>query len=293
MTPRRRAPEASSQPLPRPPKHTHSADRLFRRSLALSLIALAIHAACSRDTKVAPTESLTSARGSSCHKDCWYGLSCRGGAVFERRLTAVPCDQPCPEGRNIGNCRLGCGPPEQINKIDVDRCPLALCRDQLPKRPGDACISDDECGPTRAEPAGQTETPDGGSDALPDANGLRQIYLRCDIYTRACVERQAPMLADWLGPCDAALLAAQASDITGHIPDPSCSGGVCVVAEAHQGLSDWTCRPQGCSLRCSGDDECPQGAFCKNPGGRRCPRDLDGVCMPGPRHAPVANLPCR
>ncbi len=76
----------------------------------------------------------------------------------------------------------------------------------------------------------------------------------------------------------------------GAAPDPSCSGGRCVIYVPH----DQACVYQGCSRECTADHDCPVGAVCQEAPtscGINGPRP--GYCKPGPLNQIGVGLPCR
>jgi hypothetical protein len=214
-------------------------------------------------------------------------VACKDGLVTEWLHAPVPCrlwTGQCPN-RPVGQCQRGCG-AERIN-YGLQLCPMTICREHFPKVVGDSCQEDGDCRPTQA-----TRTAATGDGGATDAGtGVHQTYLRCDRDVGTCVEQAAPIVPDWLGPCDPAVLAGLDKGVYGAANDPSCSGGRCLVLVPH----DQTCIYQGCSKSCITDDECPQGAVCQEAPALACgaPTGLKGYCKPGPLNSIGISLTCR
>ena len=150
---------------------------------------------------------------------------------------------------------------------------MTICRENYPKQPGDQCEEEADCHPTVAVPV------DGG---------VNQTYLRCDVERRMCVEADAPELKDWLGRCDPDLMSQMQRGAYGAIADPSCSGSLCAYLAAH----GEDCVQQGCTMLCSVDEECPQGAVCQNNSACPAPGEPNGYCKPGARNSIGVGLAC-
>jgi hypothetical protein len=210
----------------------------------------------------------------SCHYDCFGAIECRDGTVIAKSHTVLSCsksDGTCPQSI-AGTCQKGCA-VEHIEEIP--NCPMRICRENYPKQPGDACMTEADCHPTVAVRA------DGG---------VWQAYLRCDITRGICVETAGPELGDWLGPCDPGLMAQLQTGAYGAVEDATCSGGLCVYYVSR----DKGCVYQGCTRPCATDEECPQGAVCQDMA--ECPTpgsSAHGYCKPGPRNEVDTGLSCR
>jgi len=140
------------------------------------------------------------------------------------------------------------------------------------KRVGDRCDSADDCLPTPAVPTSETS--------------VVNTYLACDSDAGTCVETAAPVVPDFLGPC--AIDAGAVPDgARGFLESTKCSGGLCIVTATSE------CVAEGCTVRCEGDHECPQGSICK-PLTYDEERDVGpkrGACKPGPIDV-WPSLPC-
>jgi hypothetical protein len=225
-----------------------------------------------------------------CHYDCFGFVACKDGVVTEWVHAPVPCAQwngECPH-RQVGQCQRGCGAERMDHRFEP--CPLTICREHYPKAVGDGCQEDGDCRPTRALPTTEADTADGGA-ADAGGTGVRQTYLRCDQDSGRCVERAAPIVPDWLGPCDPAVLRPLDEGAYGAAIDSSCTGGRCLVLVPH----DRSCIWQGCSKSCVSDDDCPQGAVCQEAPAVACgvSTDLKGYCKPGPLNQIGIGLTCR
>jgi hypothetical protein len=186
----------------------------------------------------------------------------------------VPCAEwtgHCPSAP-AGECRGGCGTDRFTDEV---ACPLAICRENYPKRVGDSCGTDQDCLPTPARPRSDSPLVD-------------NVYLRCDATTSRCVARAPVVVTDWLAPCNPQVIASIRADdralgtYGGMLDDPGCSEGVCAF-ESHFGES---CVRQGCSKRCLHDGECPEGASCTRddrPGCTNIAPPPAGYCKPGSR----------
>jgi hypothetical protein len=114
----------------------------------------------------------------SCHLDCFGGLQCEDGVIYESLSGPIPCWEqsgmfcPVTERRQ---CERGCrtdGVTWGRSSYDPDEDFAWLCEEGRPKEEGDPCAEDDHCAPT--EP---TET---------DA-GVEDMHLQCDVDAGACV----------------------------------------------------------------------------------------------------------
>lgn len=160
---------------------------------------------------------------------------------------------------------------------------MDICKERIPKDPGDACRTDDDCLPTRAK-------------VNSDFTTTHQTYLECDATLGVCVPREGPIVSDWLQRCDGAVLAPFEKGVPGAVPDPSCSEGLCIFYVPH----DRTCVLQGCSKRCERDDQCPDGAVCQDGSTMQCYGGSSsvslpagaGYCKPGPRNLIGVGLGC-
>ncbi len=221
-----------------------------------------------------------------CHYDCFGFTECQDGVVTQWAHSPVPCAYwtgQCPH-QIVGQCQKGCGVDRIQGGFSV--CPLTICREYYPKSVGDSCQDDADCSPTQAVKVAEA---DGGTDA--SSTGVHQTYLRCDQPSGKCVETAAPVIPDWLGPCDPAALANLEKGSYGAAVDPSCSGGKCLVLVPH----DRTCIYQGCSGSCTTDADCPQGAVCQEAPPIACGASptARGYCKPGPVNQIGIGLTCR
>jgi hypothetical protein len=144
----------------------------------------------------------------------------------------------------IGQCAQGCAADSMY--ANHSGCAYAVCRENEPKKAGDACQSETDCAPT---------------DATVSTFAVTNTYLTCDAATHACVTTAPPAVSDWLAACDGALIAdLQSQDewFDNAVQDPSCAEGWCAVLR--NGTTG--CVANACTRRCTGDQDCPLGATC-------------------------------
>jgi len=188
-----------------------------------------------------------------CHWDCFGFSQCGdGGVVTTWEHAPIPCDEwqgSCPS-RVSYQCERGCRVDgERVGPFDS---PSDACEEHRPKRAGDPCVDETWCEPTPASYVGTT------------CDSVVNVYLRCDLDGGVCVNRDPPVVPDWLAPCGLGYDADPSSYSYGRIAAPACSGGWCVYAETPE------CVLQGCTIVCTVDSDCPMGATCRW-----------GVCKPG------------
>jgi len=197
----------------------------------------------------------------NCHYDCTGGSACGdGGVVTTWEFAPIPCDewQGCRSWVSY-QCQRGC-------RIDglwgSPYDPSSACEENRPKRAGDPCVDESWCEPQRATP-GTT------------CDSVVNVYLRCDFDGGVCVNRDPPVVPDWLAPCGLGYDSDPSSYSYGRAAAPACSGGWCVYVETDE------CVRQGCTAECIADSDCPMGATCNW-----------GVCKPGPSGLVDCGLSC-
>jgi hypothetical protein len=208
--------------------------------------------------------------GSDCHWDCFGYLSCANGIVTEWAHTPVPCERwtgECPRTGETYTCARGCRTDGASVPTSGSDSLAVACEEGRPKKAGDPCTTEDDCLPT---------------PAIPDGMGhLVNTYLTCDGTT--CVTRPPPDVPDYLGACGEGLFGAVPPGYHGILAAPACSGGLCLYYRRH----DVTCVDQGCTLRCAGDQDCPQGSACVEFDA------VSGACKPGGPYSLGEGLVCR
>ena len=216
---------------------------------------------------------------SSCHIDCFGTISCVEGQVYRMASSPLPCGEglTCPETLEY-TCAQGCAFTQVYpGALDIDTHGyVILCNEFDESRVGHACRSDLDC-------------PSPLPEELPDGSVNTPAYLEC--VDGACAERPAVEVADYLAPCE---LTIDATYIKSHvaIESSACSEGVCLIGPPEQGSS---CIPQGCSLLCSQDADCPGGSLCV--AGEWYAHDPDlnpppRYCKPGARETFGSGLRC-
>ena len=183
---------------------------------------------------------------------------CAAGVIYEGG-----CGGP---DRAVAQCAQGCSAEDAYGSYGT--CPFVLCRENVPKKQGDACQAAADCVPTTARVS---------------TFEVANTYLACDAATQACVATDPPVVTDWLAPCDAALIAGVAAQGEGQwldaaIPDPSCAEGWCAVYRP----ATTGCIANACTRACAGDQDCPSGATCQNAEPAGCDfQTRPAYCKPG------------
>jgi hypothetical protein len=182
---------------------------------------------------------------------------CAGGVLFAGGCGAADAV--------VGHCARGC--KEEGIIAGYSACPFALCRENEPKKAGDACEAPDDCEPTRA---------------VVSMFNVTNTYLACDATTQMCVNAAPAVIADWLQPCTAALIAQMTADGQDYgfdtaVPDSGCSEKWCAVYRE----TGTSCVANACTRSCRGDQDCPQGSTCQRAVPAGCAADLPTYCKPG------------
>lgn len=172
----------------------------------------------------------------SCHYDCFFGVTCIDGVVWEQIHAPVPCASwtgMCPR-RELGRCTEGCSDRVPTVTFLREADWTLWCEETEASRPGDPCTTDDECQPPQGfEPSGRN-------------------YLACDAASSMCVSIDPPV--DPEGRC-AASFDGIASGVYGVQEDPSCGSGWCEFSSSHE------CH--ACALPCTDDWDCPPSQRCE------------------------------
>jgi hypothetical protein len=182
----------------------------------------------------------------SCHFDCFDDHECVDGVVTSWRGEPIACDDwegACPS--YVGyTCERGCRIDiEEIDYVVADA--QFLCEEYRPKHAGDLCTEEAHCHPQVA-----TWNPDGT---------ITNVYLTCDVSAGVCVDREPPVIPDFLQPCGIeAPIDPLGSYTSGVLETSLCTAGVCVYWEDPSETCVW----QGCTAVCDSDDDCPPGTYC-------------------------------
>jgi hypothetical protein len=199
----------------------------------------------------------------SCHHDCFGFSQCGdGGVVTTWAHAPIPCDRwegVCPSWVSY-QCLRGCRIDNQT--IGPFGEPSDACEENRPKHAGDRCGRESDCEPQRAAYGYACDS-------------VVNVYLRCDFASGTCVDRERPIVEDWLAPCGLTRDGGSGGYAAGAIPSSACRGGWCVYVE-----EDW-CVLQGCTIACKADSDCPMGAVCQW-----------AVCKPGPPNLTGCGLSC-
>lgn len=232
-----------------------------------SLLVTIGYGACSDGGPGSPDGGPGNPDDPSCHWDCFGQQECEDGQVRVWSRGAVPCSEwtgDCPN-QIEHTCEKGCR-SDLATDWDLKFPPWFLCEEHRPKQAGDACASDSDCEPF-------TIIYDAGG-------GIQVIHLSCEAETGRCVEIAPP---DVEGAGDACNLApADVAGISGNlvlVDAPGCATRLCAVDTNH----DEECVPQGCTIQCSTDRDCPQGTLCLEARNESSdvPGFLTAVCVTG------------
>jgi hypothetical protein len=213
-----------------------------------------------------------------CHWDCFSGShSCEDGVVTSRGGGSIPCSEwegDCPLVDRY-MCEQGCR--TDISWLDGNEPdPSILCEEHRPRVAGDRCEDDLDCRPFTV-----VTEPDGA---------LSPIHLVCDVQQGTCVETAPPVIDGYMTSCE--VTPSDIVSFPGHSPhvldDTSCVTGLCLADNSDQRA----CVPQGCTVTCADDADCPARAVCKT-----ILPDTDDeierrVCVPAMAWAPFLNLSC-
>lgn len=171
----------------------------------------------------------------SCHWDCFFGVTCTDGVVWEQIHAPVPCSAwtgMCPR-RQLGRCTEGCSDRVPIVTFLREADWTLWCEETEASRPGDPCSTDDDCQPPEGyEPGGRS-------------------YLACDAASSTCVSIDPPVEPD--GRCAASFDGIDTATY-GTLEDSSCSSGWCQ-------FSGHTCH--ACVLPCTDHWDCPPSQRCE------------------------------
>lgn len=213
-----------------------------------------------------------------CHYDCFGYLTCAEGIVTLYNHVAVPCEYwtgGCPH-EVVYTCEKFCSSSVEQDPYTE---PSRLCEEGRPKKVGDPCEAEADCEPQIPE-----RNPDGS---------IMNIYLQCDLEMHLCVERPAPVVADWLATCDLSHpFGSEDRFEFGYVRSAACDSGLCIMAEEE------TCVRQGCTTECDRDSDCPMGAVCQfalqdwSTSHSDEVEVIEGVCKPGPYNQIGVGLEC-
>jgi hypothetical protein len=194
---------------------------------------------------------------------------CDAATYYTCSAGIVSLTSSCDGSRSstpIATCAEGCGTARMFDTLGV--CPTDLCHENVPKKAGDPCQTDDDCRPTEAQSSTTMVT---------------NTYLACDTAAKACVATPGPTVADWMKPCSADVLAqigpAGTRAFDRGAPDPGCAKGWCAAAR----VEGAACVANSCTRACMSDDQCPAGSTCilfVN-GTNACDMPPMGWCKPG------------
>jgi hypothetical protein len=179
-----------------------------------------------------------------CHYDCPCAPTCTNGVETLFACAPMPCSystdpKDCETSRTT--CPSGCRDVYGFGQLlSTSLEPGTLCRPGAGRSVGDPCSTDADCQPVWATVTeGQVITP----------------YLACDLASSTCVAAPASAPADWLQTACAGPEGGSPYEIL-YRSTASCQRGICIFRVVESALE------QGCSLACTHDGECPQGAVC-------------------------------
>ena len=211
-----------------------------------------------------------------CHWDCFFGVYCEDGVVWQQQHAPVPCSAwtgSCPRDARH-TCLRGCSDRPPRAEWDGDEPTWSRwCEETEERRLYDPCTVDLDCQPPQ-----------------PIA-GERQ-YLACDP-VRGCVPIPAPRASTQ--PCSADLRSFYSptrGSAYGALEDPECDFGWCRFSAR---ASAEGCDRHLCALPCEDDWDCPPTHTCGSVGVRTggvdvpatgvvqlCVRRDDLICHGGP-----------
>lgn len=205
------------------------------------------HADDNDGSREASREARVSEPDAAClrHTACelYTPLSCSAGEVS---AIVDPCMECGPSfWKPVHRCVRGC-------RIDYAEILAAagdyvawssseeLCEETRPKEAGDACQSSADCRPSPV--------------TYRDGGYVPQQYLLC--HEGACVSTSPPVINGWMTGwgCGEVIGAPAGIQV---VPASGCGGGLCLLVEEVNG-----CRPQTCTARCTGDEDCPPESIC-------------------------------
>lgn len=198
-----------------------------------------------------------------CHYDCFGYHECSDGVVTSWDHTPVPCEYwegECPHSVTY-ECERGCR--TDVDSIGPFEDPRDMCEEFRPKQAGDPCTEEAHCEPQVATIDYQTDT-------------VVNVYLTCDLELGVCVERDPPVVEDYLAQCGLEPPIDGEGYSYGVMNVDTCSGGLCLYVEGD------TCVRQGCTIACDSDDDCPMGSVCQSL----------AYCKPGPPNMVGIDLTC-
>lgn len=204
---------------------------------------------------------------SSCHVDCWGGISCRNGIAYGSFAGAQPCSSGTScKSYPLYQCQKGCS--KNVNRFvgsHNNNSPL-LCEEWREKSVGEPCQTHRECQPYHFY-----------------GNQPKGTYLRCDIKTKKCVE-VTENTSDYMKECKEDVQRHAGTQITGFIESNSCTHGYCIIEDTKN------CVKNGCTMPCMKNEQCPNGSTCMlnyrningfyRPKNNGAPVPLLGVCKP-------------
>lgn len=210
--------------------------------------------------------------------ECLPGRYCHEGTVWEISGGNIPCSEwtgECPA--RVHECQKGCRTDDVSLSWSED---LAMfCREHQPKHPGDPCVDDSDC-----RPLSYSESPYGTTVVT---------HLACDVAQGACVETDAPVIEGYMDPCGLTLAdipEALPRDRLWRIERSECATGSCLMSTSAQALDQDGCIPQGCTVRCTGHGDCPQGSLCVDVRGESS--FMESACVPMIARPPYNDLFC-
>jgi len=214
----------------------------------------------------------------SCHWDCLGGYhSCEEGVVTTHGGGAIACsvwEGQCPiEGRHT--CEQGCR--TDILELDDDQDPSLLCEEHRPRTAGEPCEDDLDCRPFTV-----VTEPDGA---------LSPIHLVCDVQQGTCVETAPPVIDGYMTSCEVRPydIVAAPWESPHLLDNTSCVTGLCLADNSDDSR---VCVPQGCTVACADDADCPAHAVCETfPPARNDETERRG-CVPRMAQPPYLNLSC-
>jgi len=221
------------------------------------LVGLVLVVACDSAAEPGPSGSADASPDADlyCHYDCFGFHECENGVVTSWDHTPIPCDVwagECPHYKSYF-CERGCR--MDVSSIEPFEEPRAMCEENRPKQIGDSCAEPSQCDPQVAT----IEYVDG-------VPVVTNVYLECDLALGECVEREPPVVVDYLALCGLEAPLDGPGLSYGVRDSAICSGGLCIYVEQE------SCVRQGCTISCDSDDDCPMGFVCNG----------NSYCKPGP-----------
>ena len=194
-----------------------------------------------------------------CHYDCFGGLTCHEGGVYQNAFSPRPC---CHHGDFAGDPKV-CAP----GNTPAYSCPSGKCGGPVDRRyesclrwsaGASARIPDHllrlACGEGKSHVAGDPCKTD--EDCRPAAE-TQPGQLTCDRATSRCVAEMGPVAPSWYGKT----CGIGPAEVVGSFNITLVRGKTCDLC-----LASWPdraqCLRQACTMPCQFDEDCPAGSVC-------------------------------